>query len=340
MNIPIGAIPCFDQLTVRGVTFRPALFCAPLAGLTHSAFRRVVAEMFGGCGAFYTEMLSGKAVLREDARRSPYLKRSAAEPRLIFQLMLAENDPVRDIVALLEPLHPDGIDLNLGCHAPLIRRLDAGTRLYDNERALRSVLCALRESWPGLLSVKLRLGREQDNWQKILSDRLKLFEECGVDLLVVHPRFFEDKFKRRARHELFPWIASLTSLPIVANGDIRSHATIKQHPAYFACTAGLMIGRIAVVQPWIFASWHAPVPVDYRCVWESMFKAITEDFPATQALGRLKMFTHYYARNFRFGHNFAGAIQNAPDLNVVWTVAQKFFDRQPEVQEDPPLGGL
>ena len=107
----------FEEVTIRGLEFRPALFCAPLAGLTHSAFRRVLAG-FGGCGAAWTEMLAAKQVLREDPVTSPYLKRNPGETRLIYQLMLREGDPVEKIVARLAEARADGIDINLACHAP------------------------------------------------------------------------------------------------------------------------------------------------------------------------------------------------------------------------------
>lgn len=334
------AAPGFSKLVVRGVVFEPALFCAPLAGFTHSAFRRVVAERFGGCGAFYTEMLSGKAVLHKDRRGSPYLKRNTAEPRLIFQLMLNEGDPIRAIVERLIPWQPDGLDLNLGCHAPMIRKLDAGSRLFENGAALRRVLSELRTAWDGLLSVKIRLGRESPHWRDALVERLKLFEDSGVDMLVVHARFFEDKFKRRARHEWWPWIAAQTRLPLIANGDIRGSETPATHPEHFEQVCGLMIGRMAIVQPWIFAAWREPVRIDYRAVWDSVYAAIGEDFLPEQALGRVKAFTHYYARNFRFGHTFAVAVQNAPTLEAAREAAAQFFTRNPEIQDDPPLGGL
>jgi tRNA-dihydrouridine synthase len=73
----------FAETQLRDRCFQPALFCAPLAGITHSAFRRLVAE-FGGCGGFFTEMLSGHHLLAEDLRRSPYLK--GAGRRRIFSI--------------------------------------------------------------------------------------------------------------------------------------------------------------------------------------------------------------------------------------------------------------
>ena len=310
--------------------FRPALFCAPMAEITHSAFRRVLATAYGGCGGFFTEMLNGRAVLHEKPEESPYLRRSSAEPRLIYQLMLAPDDPVEAVVDRLAVLDPDGLDLNLGCHAPMIRRQQSGSRLFADPEGLAAVLRRLRDSWPGLLSVKVRLGSRTSDWRQVFRDRLRLFEDYGVDLITVHLRFFEDRFKRPARHDLLPWVISLTSLPVIANGDIVGPSTVAERRDLFAGAAGLMIGRMAAAQPWIFAAWAGRVSPDYREVWERMVAAVVEDFPAGQAVARIKVFTRFFAHNFRFGHSLAVAVQNAPDLAAIRGAAERFFANDPE----------
>ena len=329
----------FKEATIRGVTFNPALFCAPLAGLTHSAFRRVVAG-FGGCGGFWTEMLAAKQILRENPRCSPYLRRSPGEHRLIYQLMLRQDDPIEQIIARLAEAGPDGVDINLACHAPVIRNLDAGSSLFEDLPALTSVLATVRRCWPGLLTVKIRLGRDADGWQERFTERMKCFEDNGVDAAVLHPRFFEDKFKRRARHEHLAWAASLTRIPIIANGDIMGSAILRKNPELFKPAAGLMIGRMAIAQPWVFAGWNKPVSVDYTKVWTSMFDNIREDFAPEVAISRIKLFTKYYARNFTFGHGFQAAVCNAPTLDAARETALAFLESKPTLLDEPSLTGI
>jgi tRNA-dihydrouridine synthase len=112
------------------------------------------------------------------------------------------------------------------------------------------------------LFVSLSLNRYSDAFRR----RLHLLEAEGVDAVVLHPRFFEEKFKRRARLELLPWVASLTSLPLIANGDITGPDFVRAHAPHLQAAAGIMLGRTAVVQPWIFATWDAPVEVDLAAV--------------------------------------------------------------------------
>ena len=327
------------ETTIRGITFQPALFCAPLAGITHSAFRRLVAE-FGGCGGLFTEMLSAKQILHEDLRGSPYLRRRPAEKRVIYQLMVRDTDKLDAVIGRLSEIGPDGIDINLACHAPMIRQLDAGSQLFENLPALAAVLQTARRCWPGLLTVKIRLGRSVPHWETRFTERMRLFEASGVDAVILHPRFFEDKFKRRARHELLAWAATLTRLPLIANGDITGPETLSKNLALFQPACGVMIGRMAAARPWVFASWDRPLEIDYAEVWHRLFAYICEDFPPGKAIGRIKVFTEYYARNFQFGHSFYTAVQNAPTLEAVRERADAFFSRSPQIDPNPSLMGL
>jgi len=329
----------FEEVTIRGLEFRPALFCAPLAGLTHSAFRRVLAG-FGGCGAAWTEMLAAKQVLREDPVTSPYLKRNPGETRLIYQLMLREGDPVEKIVARLAEARADGIDINLACHAPMIRKLDAGSGLFENLPVLAAILSEVRRCWPGLLTAKIRLGRDAPGWEERFAERMRCFEDHGVDAVVLHPRFFEDKFKRRARHEQLAWAASLTKLPLIANGDISGPAALREQQDRLRPAAGLMLGRIAIVRPWIFAAWGRPVDVSYADVWSRMFDGICKDFAPEVAISRIRLFTKYYARNFKFGHTFQASLQHAPTLDAARERALAFLESGPAVLDEPSLMGL
>lgn len=329
----------FEETNIRGIPFHPALFCAPLAGVTHSAFRRLVAE-FGGCGAFWTEMLSAKQILNEDLRQSPYVRRRPIEGKVIYQLMICDADRLERVIGRLSEIAPDGIDINLACHAPTIRRLDAGSRLFENLPVLTSVLKTVRTCWPGLLTVKIRLGCDTPEWKDRFVGRMKLFEDSGVDAVVLHPRFFEDKFKRRARHELLAWAASLTRLPLIANGDITGPETILKNPDLFKPACGLMIGRMTAARPWVFASWDRVLEINHADVWRRLFDYIGEDFDPAIAISRVKIFTEYYARNFQFGHSFYTAVQNAPTLEAVRERADAFFDTSPALNTEPSLMGL
>ncbi|MEI6217474.1 MAG: tRNA-dihydrouridine synthase family protein [bacterium] len=328
-----------SSVTLRNVLFEPALFCAPLSGLTHCSFRRLSAE-FGGCGGYFTEMLAGRQILGEDLQRSPYLRRSPLEKRVIYQLMVHEKDNLDGIVGRLSEIGPDGLDINLACHAQTIRHVHAGSRLFDNIDGLAHVLRTVRKRWDGLLTVKIRLGRNTSAYEEMFAERMRLFEDCGVDAVTLHPRFLEDRHGRSARHDRFVWAAAMTRLPIIANGDILGAHTISRNAAAFAPLKGVMVGRMAIAKPWLFAAWDQPVTVDLRETWLRMYEYIATDFTMTEALKRIKFFTRYFARNYQFGHVFYTKVNSAHTLETLLERGCFFLDNTPAVVDEPWLMGL
>lgn len=327
-------------LVLRGVPFDPPLFLAPMAEISHSAFRRLVAD-FGGAGALFTEMLSAKMLLNEEMLRSPWTKRRACEGRVIYQLLVVDTEKLPDILEHLAPLAPDGLDLNSSCPAPTIRAMGGGADLFESAERLGAIVRMLRRHFAGPLTVKIRLGREAEGWRARLGERLRLLRDEGVDGLTLHPRFAGDKLKREPRHELYAELAAEAQLPIIANGDILDPHYIHSRAADFAPAAGLMLGRIAAARPWIFAQWRKPdLVVDHAAVWQRFCDYVEEDFVAERALGRVKVFTAYFSRNFMFGHNFRMSIQSAPTIAEARGRAAKFFAAGPALTKHISLSGI
>jgi len=329
----------FEACVIRGRQFAPARFCAPLAGFTHSAFRRLLAG-FGGAGAVWTEMLAGRQILRENFQTSPWLRRRSEEKNLIYQLMIRAGDPLPRILDRLGEEGVEAVDLNLACDAMSIRACEAGSALFENLDAMREVVTGMRRHWPGIFTVKVRLGGRRPDWEPRFLERLKIIEDAGVDALTLHPRFFEDKFKRRARHELVPWTAARTRLPIIANGDFTDAAQVATRADQLSGACAIMIGRMAIARPWIFASWESHATVDLAEVWRRMLGYVEEDFEPAIALRRVQMFTKYFAANFAFGHRFYHDIANTPSLAEARERADEFFSRDPATVSQPVVAGL
>lgn len=323
-------VDLFAQCTIRGRTFAPARFCAPLAGYTHGAFRRLLAEL-GGCGALWTEMLAARQILAENFAASPWLRRPEQKTPLFYQLMVNAGDPIEEILERMLRFGVDALDLNLACNARLIRSCKAGSALFDDFEALHEVIYRVRANWPGVLTVKIRFGHDRPGWQQPFIDRLRLFEEAGIDAVVLHARFFEDKFKRRSRPELFPWASGLTKLPIIANGSIAGLETLEGRRPDFEGVSAIMLGRVAIMRPWVFASWGRAAQNDPGEIWHRMSLYIEQDFRPPVALRRLQMFTKYFASNFKFGHQFNVSLANAKSLPEIRARAEDFFSRGPEL---------
>ena len=329
----------FDECIIRGRRFAPGRFCAPLVGYTHSAFRRLVGEL-GGCGAIWTEMLAARQILSENFNTSPWLRRRLQEGCLVYQLMLSAHDPIERILDRLGEAGADFVDLNLACNAWTVRSCTAGSALFEDSDALRRVLRQVRRRWPHVLTAKIRLGHEHPEWRPRFIARMRMLEEAGVDAVVLHPRFFEENLRRRARHELFPWVASLTGLPLIANGDLSGPEMLRGRMDDLRAVSAVMLGRMAVARPWIFSEWDHPASVDLAAMWERMWCYVSEDFPAALALRRLQMFTKYFAANFQFGHQFKVDLARSASMEEMRWRAEAFFSRDPVTVAQPAVAGL
>jgi tRNA-dihydrouridine synthase B len=178
----------FESIQIDGKTIAPALFLAPMAGITNSAFRRLLSD-FGGYGALTTEMLSVPAFLHENPAQSAFSKRRDCEGPVIYQLQTSGEQNLEAAIIKLEKQNPTAIDLNLGCPAPEIQKLASGAALFRDFERLKQVLTRIRDCYQGTLTVKCRLGDDPENWREPFLERLKLFEDFDVHAITVHPRF-------------------------------------------------------------------------------------------------------------------------------------------------------
>ena len=333
-------------LLLKNLAVSPPLFCAPMAGVSHSAFRRLVSD-FGGFGALFTEMLLGKALLNENVGATPFTMRRGQEGTVFYQLALNGTEDIPAVVARLGAARPAAIDLNAGCPAPEMERQGAGVSLFEDEARFERTLRSLRRAWPGVLTVKCRLWKSENGWRPQFLRRLAIIEACGADAVTVHPRFFEEKLKRKARWDLFEWICLQTKLPVIANGDIADASDIELNAGAFAAVSGVMIGRQAAVRPWIFREFNARLfggpaaePVHYDAVWNKYYDYVNQDFSPERAIGRIKEFTKYYACNFFFGHQLRTGVQKAKTMQEVYDAAMGFLDKNPVTVGKPMVAGL
>ena len=305
----------------------PPLALAPMVGLSHSALRILILEL-GGIGLFFSEMLSVKRLPIENETVSPFLCRTAAESPFFYQIFAG---PDQDIVPAVERLHllnAQGIDLNLGCPAPALRRLGAGS--FTPPDIVCKTVRTLRAATHLPISAKIRLGVQLD--EKKLVDFCKMLEQEGIDLLTVHGRLQGEKFCRSPRWD---WIAKVkrnVGIPVIANGGIFS-VTDARRCLELSGADGLMLGRGAVCKPWLFAKIAKEI-YNFKSTFERSREEIyfryvellKERFFPERRLGRLKQFTHYYSSNYKFGHHLATAVQNSATLDEASEKAKCFFE--------------
>jgi len=226
---------------------QPLTALAPMQDVTDLAFMRVIAA-YGAPDYFFTEFFRVHAQSRPES----HILRSIDENdtgRPVFAQLIGEDVPhlLRTVAALAR--HPiAGIDLNLGCPAPKVYRKNVGGGLLREPDRIASILGALRDAVPGLLTVKMRIGFEDDvNFERILD----IVNANGIDLLTVHGRTVRDMYRSDVRYDRIARAAERARCPVLANGNVTS-APRAAEIVRDSGARGVMIGRHAIRNPWIF----------------------------------------------------------------------------------------
>ncbi len=316
-------------MRIREMNIWPPLLLAPMAGLTHSALRTTILQ-HGGVGLLSTEMLAATRLPAERAPHSPYLVRTEQESSLSYQLLLLDDKNIPQIFAALHRLKADVIDLNLGCPAPLVRRAGGGSSLMEDPKRVRKIVVSARQNTTRPLTAKIRLGEALDE-DKLRNFCLMLAGE-GIEMLTVHARLRSEPFARLPRWNWVAKVKQWVDIPVVANGSIDSVANARRCLEESGAD-GLMIGRAAARTPWIFATiarevYGLEIPEPNICLpqlYQGYVKALIQRFQPDRRLGRLKEFTHYFAKNYFFGHHLAAKVQASSSLDEAWEQAVAFF---------------
>jgi len=226
---------------------QPLTALAPMQDVTDLPFMRVMAH-YGAPDYFFTEFFRVHA----QSRPEKHILRSITENktgRPVFAQLIGEEivHMVRTVKDLLA--YPvAGIDLNMGCPAPKIYKKNVGGGLLRDPAKIDELLGALRAAVPGLFTVKMRIGFDSTvNYERVLD----LINQHNVDLLSVHGRTVKEGYRSDVHYDFIGQAAKHVRCPVLANGNITSAAkaadVIKETGA-----AGVMIGRHAIRNPWIF----------------------------------------------------------------------------------------
>jgi nifR3 family TIM-barrel protein len=301
-----------------------------MAGLTHSALRQIFSG-FGGAGLLSTEMLAAKSLPTENPGVSPCLIRTVSEKPLSYQLLISTKGEVVPAIETLQKLQADAIDLNMGCPARSVNKSGAGFMMMEQPENARRIVVEARKSTALPLTAKIRLGVELE--EQALKDFCVMLEDEGIDMLSVHARLKKEPFARRPRWEWIARIKEWLKIPVIANGGI---FTVQDagNCLHVSGADGLMLGRGAVIKPWLFAeiarelySCDIVEPVIFLPVIYGKFTDLVNGhFRPERRLGRLKQFTHYFAMNFKFGHLLSSGIQSSNSMEQARERAGIFFE--------------
>lgn len=220
---------------------------APMAGFSNTTFRSICKEM--GAGLVVAEMVSDKALLYESKKTYDLLKMREEERPISQQIFGSDIDSLSKAAKIIEEyMHPDIIDINMGCPVPKIVKNKSGSYLLKDIEKIKEIVRSVVKSVNVPVTVKIRSGWDEDSINAPLV--AKIAEESGASAIFIHARTRSQGYSGNADWSIIKKVVESVSIPVIGNGDIKSCYDAKRMLAETKCTA-VMIGRGALGNPWI-----------------------------------------------------------------------------------------
>ena len=224
------------------------LVLAPMAGVTDLPFRVLCREQ--GCGLLYTEMVSAKAILYNNKNTEALLEVEPEENPISLQLFGSDPQIMADMAKRLEERPFDIFDVNMGCPVPKIVNNGEGSALMKNPLLVGQIVEAMAKAVKKPVTVKIRKGFNDElvNAPEIAH----IVEESGGAAVAVHGRTREQYYSGKADWDIIRQVVERVNIPVIGNGDVNSAEDVLAMEEQTGC-AGVMIGRGARGNPWIFS---------------------------------------------------------------------------------------
>ncbi len=296
---------------------------APLAGYSDLPFRSVVKEF--GADLTFSEMISANALKYHSSRTFRMVEKSPQETPYIVQIAGNDLDVIKDAVLILNDMDGiDGIDLNCGCPVPKIVSQNSGSSLLQDLPHMAKVIETIKKySNKEYTSVKSRLGFND----KYAQDIAKICEESGADFVTFHGRTRAGKYKSEVDYDQIRLAKESVNIPVIANGDITSYEIAQYVREYTKCD-GIMIGRGAVGNPWIFYQLkHSIKEVSKDKIKEIVLRHydLMVDFYGDKGVSIFRKHLHTYSKGLPDASIFRDGVNRIDDRVLMRDKISEFF---------------
>lgn len=232
---------------IGNVEIENKIVLAPMAGICNSAFRKIVKEM--GCGLIYAEMVSDKALFYKSKKTQDMLYMEDVERPISQQIF--GSDKTSFVVAakyIEEVMHPDIIDINMGCPVPKVAvRAQAGAALLKSPDKIYEIVKAVVEAVSVPVTVKIRSGWDDASINAV--EVAKICESAGASAICIHGRTRSQGYSGKVNYDIIRQVKEAVSIPVIGNGDITDISSLQK--MVDTGVDAYMIGRGVLGNPWL-----------------------------------------------------------------------------------------
>lgn len=221
---------------------------APMAGICNSAYRKIIKEM--GCSLVYAEMVSDKGLIYDSKKTKDMLYFEECERPIAQQIFGSDKDTFVKAAKMVEEImHPDIIDINMGCPVPKVAvKSQAGSALLKSPDKIKEIVGAVVNAVNVPVTVKIRSGWDSNSINA--ATVAKICEKAGASAITVHGRTRSQGYSGNVDLDIIKKVKESVSIPVIGNGDVTSIESAKKMFEYTGCDA-IMIGRGVLGNPWL-----------------------------------------------------------------------------------------
>ncbi|MDB6070687.1 MAG: tRNA-dihydrouridine synthase [Verrucomicrobiales bacterium] len=308
--------------------------------VTHLPFWRIMAR-HDGADLYFTEYMRVHSVSKPERWIVDSITQNPTGRPVIVQIIGNDVPSILRTIPLLRALPIAAIDLNLGCPAPVVYKKCAGGGLLRQLPLVDSLLGAMRDAIPGRFTVKTRIGFDDP----VTDALIPLLQKHRPDLVTVHGRTVLEMYRGGIHYDHIRAIADALPCPVLANGNVSTPASAEQTLRQTGAR-GLMIGRGAIRNPWIFQQIRhhragRPVPLPsgrdvlayIHELWEETWHA---DATGATHVHSMKRYMNFIGAGITGDGQFLDRIRRAPSQEEFFTICRDYLDHPDPMPLDPP----
>lgn len=299
-----------QPLRIGPLTLPSPFMLAPLAGYTDLAFRLLCKEL--GAGLCFSEMVSCYGLVYGQRNTLALLHTVDAERPWGVQLFGSEPEVMGKAAAVVSTFPVDLIDINMGCPVRKVIKKGAGSALMKTPERAEDIIRAVCANTTLPVTVKFRSGWTHEQITAVEFGQMA--EQAGASAITVHARTWAQAFGGKADWEVIRRVKQAVNIPVIGNGDVLSYAEGKQRMEETACD-GIMIGRGALGNPWVFSSSGTPESIAGRLpVLARHLELAAQHLPSQKMLFRIKNHAGRYCTGLPGAARIRKSIYDCTDM--------------------------